>query len=170
MKPDRARVIQVYEYEKRERGKSGAYRRTGELLGVSDETVRRYVQAAMPPEEPPSLVYVPPPFANPEPVPPVVAATEPPQAATEVMSTSSSDATDEDATRHTPEPAVVPVAVAHVAHSPYHSPMVAAYLRSRVVPPVTPVARRGLVPLVWEAEYRGMILGSLIAAVLIGLM
>lgn len=71
-KPDPQRILQVYEYEKRTHGARGAYRRAGEMLGVSDETVRRAVHAAeAPPAEPTpaELVYVPPPGGYPEPEP-----------------------------------------------------------------------------------------------------
>ena len=67
-KPDPARVVQSYYHEVSQRGRRGAYRRTGDLYNISDETVRRFVHAA---EErantPPlsdELAYVPPPFSD----------------------------------------------------------------------------------------------------------
>ncbi|HSH81850.1 MAG TPA: hypothetical protein VLA19_25265, partial [Herpetosiphonaceae bacterium] len=67
-KPDPARVVQSYYHEVAQRGRRGAYRRTGDLYNISDETVRRFVHAA---EErantlplPDELAYVPPPFAD----------------------------------------------------------------------------------------------------------
>lgn len=73
-KPDRQRVIQTYWYEVKKRGKRGAYKRTGDLYNLSDESVRRYVHAdeerATPaPVDDPAIVYMPPPGAYPEPQP-----------------------------------------------------------------------------------------------------
>jgi len=81
-RPDPARVIQSYYHQVDAGGKRGAYRRTGDLYNISDESVRRYVlayeaQAALPPE-PDELVYTPPPGAYPMPQP-VPAALDMPQ-------------------------------------------------------------------------------------------
>ncbi len=67
-KPDPARVVQSYYHEVAQRGRRGAYRRTGDLYNISDETVRRFVHAAEArantPPLPDELAYVPPPFSD----------------------------------------------------------------------------------------------------------
>ncbi len=67
-KPDPARVVQSYYHEVAQRGRRGAYRRTGDLYNISDETVRRFVHAAEErantPPLPDELAYVPPPFSD----------------------------------------------------------------------------------------------------------
>src|ERR671917_197782 len=69
-KPDPAAVLQTYDYECKESGKRGAYRRTAERYGISEDTVERYVhrreerEAAKEAEAAAGLAYEPPPFAD----------------------------------------------------------------------------------------------------------
>lgn len=72
-KPEPSRVVQSYLHIVSTQGKRGACRKTGEIYGISRETVRRYVAAheasRNAPEEPPELQYVPPPGGYPTPQP-----------------------------------------------------------------------------------------------------
>lgn len=109
------RMLAVYKFEVTTRGKRGALRRAGEMLGVSDETVRRAVareSAQTAPAD--SLRYEPPPLAYPEPEPLPQAFSvaenlpqESPQLAT--------DATIDDA------PAVEPEVTPHEADATCHT-------------------------------------------------
>jgi len=78
-------ILQTYHYETKVRGRRGAYRRTGEIHSISDETVRRYVHQAEAPSN--ALAYTPPPggYPTPEPLPQIAteASPETPQAAPE---------------------------------------------------------------------------------------
>lgn len=80
-RPDPARVIQSYYHQVDAGGKRGAYRRTGDLYNISDESVRRYVLAfeaqANAPAVPDELVYTPPPGGYPMPQPAPVASEAP---------------------------------------------------------------------------------------------
>jgi hypothetical protein len=63
-KPDPARVVQSYHHEVQARGKRGAFRRTGDLYNISDESVRRYLaadeqRAQVKPALPDELAYTP---------------------------------------------------------------------------------------------------------------
>ncbi len=67
-KPDAARVLQSYWHIVETQGRRGALRKTGDIYGISDETVRRYLAAHdaahNAPETPVELQYVPPPYAD----------------------------------------------------------------------------------------------------------
>ncbi len=117
-RPDPARVIQSYYHQVNAGGKRGAYRRTGDLYNISDESVRRYVLAfeaqANVPTLPNELVYTPPPGGYPLPQPVPIAPNTPqhgaqttPAACGEVTSTPRSNVAetpqDGGATRHTDE-------------------------------------------------------------------
>ncbi len=103
-KPEPSRVVQSYLHIVGTQGKRGALRKTGDIYGISDETVRRYVAtheaAQNVPEVPPELQYIPPPGGYEPPIMPQittpVATDEPQNDATESgIVTSSYDDTNE---------------------------------------------------------------------------
>ncbi len=128
-KPDPGRVVQSCQHQVDTLGKRGAYRRTGDLYGISDETVRRYVAAAEAPpapELPEELAAVPLPGAFPEPEPAATLPQLTPQNDAGERGDSTSSARSnaaispqvDHATRHTSERAAVAIAEDETPHAP----------------------------------------------------